>query len=147
MRIPTGSSQELGPLDCKRVAIDTRCQRVKIKIVIKNDNASAYEAELYTAIRNLALPPREALELQPEDKSCPDHLAFNFDEQYTRYMDRMTCLPEAAQLLSLQELDSALNAISGPENSELWTNAAFINDRQWDKIRSLAENVLLEFGW
>jgi hypothetical protein len=56
-------------------------------------------------------------------------------------------LPEAAQLLSLQELDSALNAISGPENSELWTNAAFINDRQWDKIRSLAENVLLEFGW
>ena len=56
-------------------------------------------------------------------------------------------VPEAAQLLSLQELDSALNAISGPENSELWTNAAFINDRQWDKIRSLAENVLLEFGW
>jgi hypothetical protein len=74
-------------------------------------------------------------------------LAFNFDEQYTRYMDRMTGLPEAAQLLSLQELDSALNSISGPENSELWTNAAFINDRQWDKIRSLAENVLIEFRW
>jgi hypothetical protein len=141
------SSQGLGPFGCKPLAIDSRCQRVKIKIVIKNDNASAHEAELYTAIRNLALPAREALALQPENKSCADHLAFDFDEKYTHYMDRMTSLPEPVQLLSLQELDTALNAISGPENSELWSNASFISDRQWDKIRSLAENVLIEFGW
>jgi hypothetical protein len=115
--------------------------------VLKNDNASAHEAELYTAIRNLALPAREVLALHPDDKSCADHLAFDFDEKYTHYMDRMTSLPQPAQLLSLQELDAALNAISGPENSKLWSNASFISDRQWDKIRSLAENVLMEFGW
>lgn len=114
---------------------------------MKTINAPAHEAELYIAIRNLALPAREALEIQPEGKGCADYLALTFDEQYTCFMERMTTLPEPAQLLSLQELDSALNAISGPENFELWTDTSFINDVSWDNIRLLAEKVMIEFGW
>ena len=59
----------------------------------------------------------------------------------------MTDLPGEAQLLALQELDSALNAISGPDNVELWTDASFANDSRWNDIRTLAQNVLAEFDW
>lgn len=110
-------------------------------------NAPSTETELYNAIRNLALPAREALEMQPEGKGCADILALSFDEQYSSYMEKMTVLPEAEQLLSLQELDSALNAISGPENFDLWSDTSFINDATWDNIRLLAEKVMIEFGW
>jgi len=114
---------------------------------MKPVNASHHETDLYNAIQNLALPGREVLELLPEGKGCADYLAFSFDEQYTSFMESMTSLPEPGKILSLQELDSALNAISGPENSELWTDTAFVNDECWDHIRSLAEKVMVEFGW
>ena len=62
-------------------------------------------------------------------------------------MDSMAALPEEAQLLALQKLDSALNAISSPDNAELWTDASFENDPLWDDIRLLARNVLAAFDW
>lgn len=105
------------------------------------------EAGLHMTIRILSLPGREALEELPTSQNRADRLALSFDEHYTTYMETMTVLPEEKQLLSLQALDSALNAISGPENFDLWTDASFINDPAWDHIRWLAEQVMFEFGW
>jgi len=99
------------------------------------------------AIRILAMPGREALAELPPASNRADRLALSFDEHYTEFMQTMTVLPEEKQLLSLQALDSALNAISGPENFDLWTDASFIHDPHWDEIRALAERVMLEFGW
>ena len=105
------------------------------------------EVGLHMAIRILALPGREALAELPAASNRADRLALSFDEHYTEYMQTMTILPGEKQMLSLQALDSALNAISGPENLDLWTDASFINDPAWDEIRELAERVMFEFDW
>ncbi len=105
------------------------------------------DTALHTAIRNLSLPGKDALAEVGSQGNCADLLALSFDEQYTNFMEDMTTLPGDAQLLSLQKLDSALNAISGPENLDLWTDAAFASDPQWEIIRDLARNVMVEFGW
>ena len=105
------------------------------------------ETGLHDAIRNLSLPGTAALREIGSEGKCADRLALSFDEQYTSFMESMTTLPGDGQLLSLQELDSALNAMSGPENLELWTDAAFADDPQWEAIRELARKVISEFGW
>ncbi|MCP4035471.1 MAG: hypothetical protein GY733_00920 [bacterium] len=110
-------------------------------------NLTEREADLYTAIRILALPGREALDELPGSSNRADHLALSFDEHYTVFMETMTILPEEAVLLSLQSLDSALNAISGPENLDLWSDASFTLDPHWENIRLLAQKVMIEFGW
>ncbi|MDP6977817.1 MAG: hypothetical protein QF570_04340 [Myxococcota bacterium] len=105
------------------------------------------EAGLHMTIRILAMPGREALAELPQCNSRADRLALSFDEHYTEFMQTMTVLPADGQLLSLQALDSALNAISGPENLDLWTDASFTLDPHWDHIRLLAQQVMFEFDW
>ena len=105
------------------------------------------ETGLHTAIRNLSLPGKDALSEVEFNGNCADSLALSFDEHYTSFMESMTTMPEDAQLLSLQALDSALNAMSGPENLSLWTDTAFASDPQWESIRELARKVMTEFGW
>ncbi len=114
---------------------------------MESPNRPTREAGLCAAVRNLSLPGDEALAKLPAGLHRADALALSFDDQYTNFMESMTNLPKQAQLLSLQELDSALNAISGPENAKLWTDASFANDPRWNNIRSLAQEVLIEFGW
>lgn len=108
---------------------------------------AARETGLHTAVRNLSLPGHDALSEVEFKGNCADCLALTFDEHYTSFMASMTNLPDDAQLLSLQALDSALNAMSGPENLALWTDAAFASDPQWESIRELARKVMTEFGW
>ncbi len=110
-------------------------------------NEPTREAGLCVVVRNLSLSGTEALANLPAGLHRADALALSFDDQYTSFMESMTNLPGQAQLLSLQELDSALNAISGPQNAELWTDASFASDPRWNNIRSLAQKVLVEFGW
>ena len=108
---------------------------------------SSRESGLCSAVRNLSLPGKEALAILPAGRHRADGLAISFDDQYTSFMERMTNLPGDAQLIALQELDSALNAISGPDNVDLWTDSSFASDPQWNDIRALAQKVLSEFGW
>jgi len=110
-------------------------------------NLTEREAGLHMAIRILAMPGKEALDELPLCSNRADRLALSFDEHYTVFMESMTVLPEEAQLLSLQALDSALNAISGPENLALWDDVSFIQDPHWENIRLLAQKVMIEFGW
>jgi hypothetical protein len=42
-------------------------------------------------------------------------------------------------------LDDALNKMSGPANSELWTLAALETDPQWQHVRQLAQEALFAF--
>lgn len=108
---------------------------------------AARETKLHTAVRNLSLPGKDALSEVEFKGNFADCLALSFDEHYTSFMEGMTALPEDAQMLSLQALDSALNAMSGPDNLALWTDAAFANDPQWESIRELARKVMVDFGW
>jgi hypothetical protein len=127
--------------------IDSARDGAKLQVLMSTSIITARETGLHTAIRNLSLPGKDALTEVEAKGNCADHLALSFDEQYTSYMDGMTTLPRDGQLLSLQELDSALNAMSGPDNAALWTDASFASDPEWETIRELARKVMTEFGW
>jgi hypothetical protein len=102
---------------------------------------------LAAAVLGLSLPGKEAVASIPEGPNRVDRLALLFDEEYTDFMGTLAALPSESQLIALQELDGALNAISGPDNRSLWTEAAVEQDPHWAEIRELANRVLREFGW
>lgn len=76
----------------------------------------------------------------------PDALAFEFDEQYTTYMEGLVDLPTEAQLRSLQALDSGIQALSDPEDAVLWNARTFDSHPRWVELRTLADTVLYEFS-
>ena len=75
-----------------------------------------------------------------------DALAFEFDEQYTTYMESLIDLPTEAQLRSLQALDSGIQELSDPEDAVLWNARAFDSHPRWIELRTLADTVLHEFS-
>jgi hypothetical protein len=91
------------------------------------------------------LPGEEALSRKP---SCgPDEFALEFDQAYTAFIAGLEELPTDSQLQSLQNIDAALSAMSGPSNKELWTESAMKNHPRWAELRVLAREAVDQFGW
>jgi len=109
--------------------------------------AESPEEFLANAVRNLARPGDEALARMPEGDHRPNELAIEFDEAYTEYVANLDQLPSVAQLESLQALDAALAAMSGPANVELWTESAVRGHPRWAELRTLAHTAATRFGW
>jgi hypothetical protein len=100
------------------------------------------ETLLMRAVQQLALPGDEALAARPLHA-----LALEFDDLYTDYIDNLDELPSEAQLVALQALDSALTAMSGPANAELWTATSVNSHPRWSEVRDLARSAIDHFGW
>jgi hypothetical protein len=105
------------------------------------------ETLLMRAVAHLALPGDAALAARPLLRSSPDALAREFDDLYTDFIDNLDELPTEAQLVALQALDSALTAMSGPANSDLWTEASVRGHPRWSEVRDLARTAIDQFGW
>ncbi len=112
-----------------------------------NTHDPSLETRLVAAVRHLALPGEEALAARPLKSSQPEALALEFDDVYTDYVDNLDQLPTNEQLVSLQALDSALTAMSGPRNADLWTEASVKSHPRWSEVRGLARAVLEHFNW
>lgn len=67
-----------------------------------------------------------------------DELAFHFDGLWMegRIQHAIEISPRARQ--RLDELDRALDAMSGPENAALWTLDALVQRPEWARVRRLA---------
>lgn len=109
--------------------------------------AEALEQLLAQAVLDLARPEAQALARKPAGRRTPDSLAVEFDDAYTAYVENLEQLPTDAQLESLQALDAALTAMTGPANRELWTESALKNHPRWAEIRVLARAATTHFGW
>jgi hypothetical protein len=105
------------------------------------------EALLRSAVQDLALPPELGLSRKAAGTHRPDELALEFDDVYSAFVSNAAVLPTEEQLLALQALDSALAAMSGPENAPLWTESAVKTHPRWVEVRSLAATVLEVFAW
>lgn len=105
------------------------------------------ERLLADTVLNLARSADPALAHGPEGSHGPRQLAIEFDEAYTGYVANLEQLPTDAQLESLQALDGALTAMSGPANSELWTTHAVRSHPCWVEVRALARAASTQFGW
>jgi hypothetical protein len=110
-------------------------------------NVTAKESRLAGAVLSLSLPGPEALARVPEGPNRVDRLALLFDEEYTEFMERLVDLPNESQIVSLQNIDRALNAIAGADNRSLWTNESLESDPHWNEIRQLAKIALRAFDW
>ena len=96
---------------------------------------------------DLGCPADQALEHRSGQRRTPDALAVGFDDAYTAYVENLERLPTDAQLQSLQALDTALTAMTGPANRELWAESALKNHPRWAEIRVLARAATAHFGW
>ena len=98
---------------------------------------------LRDAVRALAQSDEEARAAVAQ----PDELAFHFDESYTTFITAADALPGASQLEALQQLDTQILSMTGPEYAALWTRDAFLHIEEWRQIRAIAQRILDEFGW
>ena len=112
-----------------------------------SQRSDALEKLLISAVQHLAQEGEQALAHKAQRAHRPDELALEFDDAYTEYVASLDALPTDEQLSSLQSLDTALTAMSGPDNAALWSEDAFREHPRWAEVRSLADAVLVRFGW
>jgi hypothetical protein len=103
--------------------------------------------EMKEVVAILAMPGKDVLAQIPAGSHRVEKLALRFDEVYTVFVGSLVSLPTEAQLVSLQEIDSELQAMSDPELASLWTDSAVVEHPQWEHLRELARRALRQFEW
>lgn len=98
------------------------------------------------SVRALAQAPEVQRGLFPDFVEVADQLALDFDEALRAV--RSTSVPWTPGQTSLVEtLDRALEAMSGPQHTALWTMHALEHSAEWAELRGLAQKALRLFGW
>jgi hypothetical protein len=99
------------------------------------------ERELLESLKRLAAPADEQVAYLRDLGSFPslDELALEFDDVFG---PPGTPPPEGPWADALSKLAAALNAMSGQENSHLWTADA-LNGPEWAEVRSLAREAIV----
>jgi len=103
--------------------------------------------ELRQSLRAIAAPGPIALNCVPEGAAKADELALDYGHWLEASADwvRAECTPE--QRSTLEALSSSLDAMSGQEREELWTEQAVIESQEWMHVRALASSALKLLGW
>jgi hypothetical protein len=98
------------------------------------------------SLQALAAPAEVQLQLFPGFDWKVDELAIEFDQWYQVMKRRRSLFPVKARKL-LEDLNSKLDEMSGPENSQLWLEDTLRTDAAWEMIRDLARHALNAIGW
>jgi hypothetical protein len=98
------------------------------------------------SLQALASPAQQQLDLFPDFLWKVDEMAIEFDQWYQCVMRRSYLFTQKQKDL-LEELNSLLDEISGPENSDLWQEESLRTNIIWEKIRILARSALQALGW
>jgi len=102
-------------------------------------------ADLWDAVLNLSLPADEQLSILDAlgERRAIDELALALDDVFwvvneAFQRNQLT----SAEMTALNELNSSLNEMSGPSNSEKWTPDGLRNDASWESVRRRARSAL-----
>ena len=103
-------------------------------------------ADLWDAVLNLSLPFNDQLSILEAmgNREAVDELALALDDVFwvaKEAFDRNQL--SRSELASLNELNSALNEMSGPVKAEIWTVEALQKSQEWENIRRLARQALV----
>jgi len=104
-----------------------------------------YRLELSKVLSILAQPWQEQVRYLECHRVDADELALEFDDLFCVADAKR----EAGELSekehkALHRLDHMLDRMSGSENAHLWTNEALKNRPEWEDVRRLARDVLIE---
>jgi hypothetical protein len=102
---------------------------------------------LQASLRALALPGQEALATQPDGMCKADELALDYDHFLISVLGNFADEFTEAQAAALRRVDEALTEMSGPDNAELWTDAAVCSHPRWRHVRELARQAMDLLGW
>jgi hypothetical protein len=98
------------------------------------------------AVRALAQDATIQIALFPSFVVVADELALDFEQYRLATADRLSELGGHV-VARVGELDAALEAMSGPEHLDLWTDEALRSAREWVTVRALARRVLEAAVW
>ena len=100
------------------------------------------------AVQALAQPAPTQLSLFPDFAEVADELALEYEESQLAFLaSPASALLTRQQRQDLRAIDSILEAMSGPENIELWSIQALHECDVWNDVRELAQTALLAMGW
>ena len=102
-------------------------------------------AQLIESLSIIASPAADQLEYLKElgIPNGVDELALQFDDEAVLAEGLLNKgVITRDQCLAIQQVNEALEAISGEENARFWTAEALRYDSKWDRIRILASRAL-----
>ena len=86
--------------------------------------------------------------LYPPFVEVADELALEFEECLRAFIDSgASASVTPAQMELIEKLDRQMEAMSGPEKTELWTDEALQMSSLWQNLRDTASCVLNALGW
>jgi len=83
----------------------------------------------------------------PKGSVGADEVALNFDQFAPAALETLGYELNDDQRESLLHIDRLLGAMSGEQQSHLWTEEAVRTHRKWQEVREAARRALVDFGW
>lgn len=103
-------------------------------------------ADLWDSVLNLSLPPEDQLAILEAlgNREAINELALALDDAFWVVGEAFNRNQlSRAELTSLNELNSALNQMSGPAKAEDWTVNSLERHQEWENVRRLARKALV----
>ncbi len=100
---------------------------------------------LRESVEILASSPGNQIDWLTRERLPVDELALQFEDCLEAAL--ATELFECSLVEKLRRLDAELDAISGIDSGDSWTESAVRNDRRWDVIRRTAQLALSQERW
>lgn len=102
--------------------------------------------KLKWAVRAMAMPAAKQVELFPKFVNVADELALAWEEGLS-VLDAAGNSISNSQLNAIRRMDDKILAMSGPDNSEYWTEVALRESAKWEELRRAATELAKEMGW
>ncbi|MDQ4144383.1 MAG: hypothetical protein M3198_11685 [Actinomycetota bacterium] len=103
--------------------------------------------ELRASLSALASPGSEALATVPDGFAKADELAIDYGNFVSAVLGNFGDEFSTEQTAVLRRIDAMLEAMSGAENAELWTEEAVVSHPRWQEVRKAARVALNRLGW
>lgn len=100
--------------------------------------------EIRMIVQYFAQPSEVQKSLFPDFANVADELAVEWEVALEGFDD---VLLTDKQKQAIKALDDYMLSISGPANIQYWNNEALCHGKEWDIMRSLAEDILHVMGW
>ena len=104
-------------------------------------------AGIRKSIEALAADGEVAPAVMPKGSVGADEVALNFDQFAPAALETLGYELNDDQRESLLHIDRLLGAMSGEQQSHLWTEEAVRTHRKWQEVREAARRALVDFGW